>query len=119
MKTTFRNPNGIESFSPGLRGTSYPGLTDQDAPTPTGLRHTGRAEGCNPFRVDDVWFTISQGSSFLATLGWMMESRWDSRTGARQARDLEQTIAGFSLSLWERVGVRVRLLPNMAEIIEA
>ena len=49
--------------------------------------------GCNPFRVDDVCFTISQGSSFLATLGYMMESLWDSPTGARQARDLEQTIA--------------------------
>ncbi len=30
-----------------------------------------------------------------------------------------QNIAGFSLSLWERVGVRVRLLPNVAEILEA
>jgi hypothetical protein len=30
------------------------------------------------------------------------------------ARDLEQTIAGFSLSFWERVEVRVRLLPNVA-----
>lgn len=49
--------------------------------------------GCNPFRVDDICFTISQGSSFLATLGYMMESLWDSPTGARQARDLEQTIA--------------------------
>ena len=46
--------------------------------------------------------TISQGSSFLATLGYMMESRWDSPMGARQARDLEQTIAG-----------------NVAEILEA
>ena len=31
----------------------------------------------------------------------------------------EQTIAGFSLSSRERVGVRVRPLPNMAEILEA
>ena len=58
--------------------------------------------GCNPFRVEDVWFTISQGSSFLATLGWRTESLWDSPMGARQARDLEQTIAG-----------------NVAEILEA
>jgi hypothetical protein len=35
------------------------------------------------------------------------------------ARDLEQTIAGFSLSRWERVGVRVRPVPNVAEILEA
>ena len=58
--------------------------------------------GCNPFRVGGVCFTVSQGSAFLATLGWMMESRWDSRAGARRARDLEQTIAG-----------------NVAEILEA
>jgi hypothetical protein len=29
------------------------------------------------------------------------------------------TTAGFSLSHKERVGVRVRLLPNVAEILEA
>jgi hypothetical protein len=58
--------------------------------------------GCNPFRVEDVCFTISQGSSFLATLGYMLESLWDSPTGTRAARDLEQTIAG-----------------NVAEILEA
>ena len=98
----FPNPNGIVSISPGLRGTSYPGLTKINDPTPTGLRHAGRAKGHNPFRVGDVWFTISQGSSFLATLGWMTESLWDSPTGTRAARDLEQTIAG-----------------NVAEILEA
>jgi len=30
----------------------------------------------------------------MESLGYMMESLWDSPTGARQARDLEQTIAG-------------------------
>ena len=30
-----------------------------------------------------------------------------------------QTIAGFSLSFWERVGVRVRPVPIVAEILEA
>lgn len=40
---------------------------------------------------------------------------------ARRAGDEGATlaIAGFSLSLWEMVGVRVRLLPNVAEILEA
>ena len=71
-------------------------------PTPTGLHETDGARGCNPFRVGDVWLTVSQGSSCLATLGWRTESRWDSRTDAPQARDLEQTIAG-----------------NVAEILEA
>jgi hypothetical protein len=58
--------------------------------------------GCNPFRVEDVCFTISQGSSSLATLGYMLESLWDSPTDAKRVRDLEQTIAG-----------------NVAEILEA
>ncbi len=70
--------------------------------------------GCNPFRVGNVWSTNTQGSSFLATLGWMTESLWDSPAGARllpspvgrRARDegaqLEQAIAG-----------------NVAEILEA
>jgi len=46
-------------------------------------------------------------------------------TSGRRAGDegaatpLEQTIAGFSFSSWERVGVRVRPLPNVAEILEA
>ena len=98
----FPNPNGIESLSPGLRGTSYPGWTIIENTTPTGLRQTNHALGCNPFRVEDVCFTVSQGSSSLATLGWMTESLWDSQMDAPQARDLEQTIAG-----------------NVAEILEA
>jgi hypothetical protein len=65
----FPNPNGIESISPGLRGTSYPGWTKIEATTPTGLHQTSDARGCNPFRVDAICFTVSQGSSCLATLG--------------------------------------------------
>jgi hypothetical protein len=57
--------------------------------------------GCNPFRVDDFCFTVSQGSSFLATLGWMMESLWDSPTDAKRACDLEQTIAGNAAEILE------------------
>ena len=97
----FPNPNGIVSQSPGLRGTSYPGLTIIADTTPTGLRQIGCARGRNPFRVEDIWFTISQGSSCLATLGWRTESRWDSRTDAPQARDLEQTIAGNVVEILE------------------
>ena len=33
------NPKWIESFSPGLRGTSYPGFAVARFPTPTGLSH--------------------------------------------------------------------------------
>ena len=63
------NPNGIESISPRLRGTRYPGWTKIEFTTPTGLQQTNVARGCNPFRVGEVWFTVSQGSSCLATLG--------------------------------------------------
>src|SRR6185503_4353578 len=74
------NPNGISPQSPGLRGTSYPGCTTEDAPsTLKGLWHAELKEnrlGHNPFRV----FKCSpqtQGSSFLATLGFEAKSRWD------------------------------------------
>ena len=76
-------------------------MMERDASTPTGLCQAGRATEPNPFRVDDVCFTIPQGSSFLATLGYMTESLWDSLTGARQARDLEQTIAGNGAEILE------------------
>jgi hypothetical protein len=98
----FPNPNGIESISPGLRGTSYLGWLNAANSTPTGLRQIIRAQGRNPVGVGNFCGTISQGSSFLATLGYMMESHWDSPMGAWQARDLEQTIAD-----------------NVAEILEA
>src|SRR5580704_6005390 len=35
----FPNPKGIETFSPGLRGTSYPGEKGQIAATLQGLNH--------------------------------------------------------------------------------
>src|SRR5437660_812454 len=38
-----QNPEGIQPFSPGLRGTSYPGLHRRKSlPTLKGLRHFGR-----------------------------------------------------------------------------
>jgi hypothetical protein len=95
-----RNLNGIESISPGLRGTSYPGLTVRHASTPTGLHQGGRPKRCNPFRVKHVCITISQGSSSLATLGWIMESLRDSRVGATRARDLEPTITRNGAEIW-------------------
>ena len=148
----FSNPNGIATSSPGLERSDYPGWRRGAVTTPTGLHQAGRGNGRNPLRVADVWFTISQGSSFLATLGFGAESLWDSRAGASHARDslpstdsspsgrgtseraahgrragdlgaalpLDRTIAGFSLSMWERVGVRIRrTASNVAEILEA
>jgi hypothetical protein len=88
-------------------------------------RHSQPQRGCifftptgyNPFRVDDIRFTISQGSSSLATLGYMMESLWDSPMGARQAHDLEQTIAdSLPLPPGEDRGEGAQ---RVAEILEA
>ena len=38
------NPKGIVPSSPGLRGTSYPGLASVPCPTPTGLCHRRTAK---------------------------------------------------------------------------
>jgi len=105
----FPNPNGIASISPGLRGTSYPGWTVIPGTTPTGLRHVGRAGRHNPFRVDEVCCTVSQGSSCLATLGWMTESRWDSRKDA----PLFTQIATIGLKIQNLLRTRDLLLPRL------
>jgi hypothetical protein len=73
-----RNPNGIESISPGLARSGYPGWTKRCDTTPTGLHRARHVRRRNPFRVDDVCATVSQGSPGRATLGWMTEARWDS-----------------------------------------
>jgi hypothetical protein len=57
--------------------SDYAGWTDKMKSTLNGLNQIG-ANGCNPFRVENGLEWLTQGSSFLATLGWMMESRWDS-----------------------------------------
>ena len=74
------NANGVASFSPGLarRRRGYPGNADERTTTLQGLNPRLRAGGCNPFRVDALSRTVTQGSSFLATPGWMMECRWRS-----------------------------------------
>ena len=81
------NPNGIASQSPGLRGTSYPGQEAQETTTPAGLRRPRRtftkAETPLGFRSPDP---LPQGSSCLATLGFVAESRWDS--GKRHFQNL-------------------------------
>jgi len=45
------NPNGIESISPGLRGTSYPGGMTEKSQTLKGLHLFHKSLICNPFRV--------------------------------------------------------------------
>src|SRR5438477_8417167 len=83
----FCNPKGIAQQSPGLRGTSYPGCGAKWRSTPTGLWPRGIvvAPSRNPFRVVSNSRTYSQGSSFLATLGFVAESLWDSDSEFRKA----------------------------------
>jgi hypothetical protein len=79
------NPEGALSLSPGLRGTSYPGYPARDGTNPERVASFQPARGLgaglryNACRVDGVLVSVSQGSSCLATLGWTMESLWDSR----------------------------------------
>src|SRR5713101_3468442 len=83
------NPKGIVSSSPGLRGTSYPGRVRAKVFNPEGVvapgTHTLRprkSQRRNHFRVESVGQPRTQGSSFLATLGFGAESLWDSSAEA-------------------------------------
>jgi uncharacterized protein len=74
----FLNPKGISTPSPGLARRSYPGnAAHHKNSTPTGLRF-GLSGRRNPVGVETVLDPISQGSSCLATLGFVAESLWDS-----------------------------------------
>src|SRR5213076_2807522 len=96
------NPNGIPSQSPGLRaprrsaakagGTSYPGKTSEENHNPNGVvANVTRPPDENgiagtALRLMICW-TMTQGSSFLATLGWRTQSLWDcSRARSRIVR---------------------------------
>jgi hypothetical protein len=72
------NPNGIASSSPGLRGTSYPGLDTEKSSTPTGLSQLAQAQAGETLSGFETGGAHSQGSSFLATLGFEPESLRDS-----------------------------------------
>ena len=73
------NSKGIVSFSPGLRGTSCPGKTVPMEINPNGVVSCTFRLHHNPFGVEHNLKRITQGSSHLATLGCVPESRWDSQ----------------------------------------
>ena len=54
--------------------------------------------GLNPFRVQDVPFTVSQGSRCAPTLGWWTESRWDSQLAEfwKLEKDAEKMLEGLA-----------------------
>src|SRR5437660_5638745 len=77
------NPKGIASSSPGLRGTSYPGKTSKKSINLNEVcgRFDKNGPDCrNPFRVENLFCMVTQGSRGTATLGFAPESRWDSRS---------------------------------------
>ena len=68
------NPNAIESCSPGLRGTSYPGKRFiPDFNRNGGCVSVANSKGATLFRVGDIFDACTQGSSSLATLGFEAE----------------------------------------------
>ena len=90
-----RYPKGISPQSPELRGKSYPGKLSAHVTTPRGLRlknivqrHSPwclrRSVGSQPRWGCEVVRAITQGSFPLCgtTLGFGMESRWDSKLDA-------------------------------------
>jgi len=117
-------------FSPGLRGTSYPGCQVVWVPTP-------RAKGVvSPFPAEPqprwplglfAFGHLSQGSSFLATLGFESESLWDSRTRfpkgimpcpAMTAPHHADLISRPALRRWGRLEARPTLFGTPYELRE-
>jgi hypothetical protein len=82
------NPNGIPPQSPGLsrscaQGRGYPGLTFEMKVNPNGVApHSRISNGTTTGRPDGgttplgliLTTSVTQGSSFLATLGWRTQS---------------------------------------------
>src|SRR5437879_986064 len=65
-------------------------------PTPTGLRPVRRARGHNPVGVVDFFLACTQGSSFLATLGWRTQSLWDWKMRIRSRPDTTASLRACS-----------------------
>ena len=71
------NPKGIVSFSPRLRGTSYPGAPVPRVFNPNGVESSFRSPAATPLGLC-AFGDLSPGSSYLATLGFEPESHRDS-----------------------------------------
>src|SRR6266576_1705798 len=86
----FANPKRIPQQSPGLRGTSYPGNVRSIGDNP---ERVAAGDQGNRTRPQPRWGcesspNLTQGSSLLATLGFVAQSLWDStfRGPARTSR---------------------------------
>ncbi len=80
MNFRLANPKGILQQSPGLRGTSYPGIMHwfHDNPERVAAQGNGSATRPQPRWGCENTAMFTQGSSSLATLGFVAESLWDS-----------------------------------------
>src|SRR5258706_11672070 len=70
------NPKGIPSQSPGLEQSDYPGWTFIAVTTPTGPQRGCVSHGTHEDATLsglEMSPTLTQGSSFLATLGFVAE----------------------------------------------
>ncbi len=84
-------PTAFGSSSPGLRGTSYPGWSDQKRANPNGVASRAGARwpgagvrGFNPGGVEVVRAgTQGRRACGAPTLGWKMERRWRSEPRRR------------------------------------
>ncbi len=87
-------PTGLQHSAQGCEARATLGMSGQSLPTPTGLQHLRHACGCNPVGVEEKFHDLSQGSSYLATLGCTTESRWDSAADFRAPSPLNGERAG-------------------------
>jgi hypothetical protein len=75
------NPERIPQQSPGLPSwRGYPGRSLQNCFNPERVVSNRLRVFRNPRWGSEIGWRLSQGSSFLATLGFITESRWDSTT---------------------------------------
>src|SRR6266853_7009710 len=93
------NHKGIPQQSPGLRGMSYPGtmLAIDDNPERVEARGDGSATRPQPRWGCETPTTFTQGSSSLATLGFVAESLWDSSGNLCRVPGIMRHLFG---SLW-------------------
>jgi protein SCO1/2 len=78
------NPKRIVSFSPGPRGTSFPGCVGERGLNPNGVVASISTKRRNPVGVPSRDATVTQGSEQGASLGHEPESLWDSLNCARR-----------------------------------
>ncbi len=91
-------------------GRRPPGLTNRNAVAAISFSSAARGIGPNPVGVGDDLIPSSQGSSCIATLGYMPESRWDSPNSIAS-----ETFAGVSFQPPAQLHRISRTMPEGAD----